>query len=726
MRLTILFTLFLSSVSAQDIPLGSWRTHFSYDRTQLAESTLSQVFAAADVGLYSVDRASGEVVKYSTLDGLQGVDISALSYDPQLSVLLVGYRSGNLDMILPDGIRNLDLVSSSQVIGSKSVRDIEFSGNRAYVATDYGMLEIEIPGGEVRATYRELGQGAEQIAVRDVAFASDSVFLVTENGWQSAPLDGTDLADFRNWNYSAFTADLFQAGTTDQILYLLSTDTLFRYASGKLLAIREEGGYRGMFFGNTELYLFTNDRIERIGASGTSLGFIEDPLFSLLNDVEIDPEGGIWVADDRKGLLSNVQGVFQSYAPSGPVRSDMFSISSTDNGIAAFSGGWSPGGLSFGREAEWSVFADGIWMNDSPPAGEFSDIVDGLIREGQTFLASAGDGLLEITDGNIQQYDDSNSPLQAAGDGRVIIADILDRGEEVFLLNYASSTPLLSKEGETWRTYEGLPPITSFATGLELTGDVAWMRILPSRGGGLVAYDLESGNVRFLNEQPDQGSLASRTIFDLERDREGFLWIGTARGVSLLFNPLDLDGPINAIEPVFEGRPLLVDRNVYAIASDGGNRKWMGTDQGAWLFDALADNLILHFTATNSPLPSDVVLDIAVDDRSGEVFFLTDEGMASYRADATSAGREHSNVRIFPNPVMRTFQGDVGISGLSRNAIIKITDVKGRLIYQTRANGGTATWPVRSSAVSATGIYLVFSASEDGEETYIGKIAVIE
>ncbi|MEJ2004828.1 MAG: hypothetical protein P8X57_07670, partial [Cyclobacteriaceae bacterium] len=67
----------------------------------------------------------------------------------------------------------------------------------------------------------------------------------------------------------------------------------------------------------------------------------------------------------------------------------------------------------------------------------------------------------------------------------------------------------------------------------------------------------------------------------------------------------------------------------------------------------------------------------------------------------------------------------VGISGLARDAIVRITDVSGRLIYQTRANGGTAAWPVRQMNRLNTGMYLVFSASEDGEESYVGKIAVI-
>ena len=147
-----------------------------------------------------------------------------------------------------------------------------------------------------------------------------------------------------------------------------------------------------------------------------------------------------------------------------------------------------------------------------------------------------------------------------------------------------------------------------------------------------------------------------------------------------------------------------------------------------WLFNPSGETLIHNFTNNNSPLPSNLIVDIEINDETGEVFFSTDNGVVSFRADATASAQQFQNVKIFPNPVTPEFSGTVGISGLSTDAIVKITDVAGKTVWETRANGGMAAWNVRDARGrrASTGIYLVFSASPDGVESLVGKIAVVE
>jgi hypothetical protein len=112
---------------------------------------------------------------------------------------------------------------------------------------------------------------------------------------------------------------------------------------------------------------------------------------------------------------------------------------------------------------------------------------------------------------------------------------------------------------------------------------------------------------------------------------------------------------------------------------------------------------------------------------SGEVFFGTDAGIASYRSDASEASSSFKEIRIYPNPVRPGYSGLITIDGLAQNAEIRITDAAGYLIYQTKANGGTATWPgTRLDGTKPnSGVLYVFGINEDGTETSMGKFVYI-
>jgi hypothetical protein len=145
------------------------------------------------------------------------------------------------------------------------------------------------------------------------------------------------------------------------------------------------------------------------------------------------------------------------------------------------------------------------------------------------------------------------------------------------------------------------------------------------------------------------------------------------------------------------------------------------------LYDSDGETLIHHFTTDNSPLMSNNVLNIGIMQATGEVFFGTEDGIASYRADALPAGKQMGEISIFPNPVKPNFNGTIGITGMPDNSLVKITDINGQLVYQTFSNGSMATWNGHNFAgqfVSA-GVYLVFCIDSAGTETNVGKILVV-
>ncbi|PWK26704.1 two component regulator with propeller domain [Arcicella aurantiaca] len=228
------------------------------------------------------------------------------------------------------------------------------------------------------------------------------------------------------------------------------------------------------------------------------------------------------------------------------------------------------------------------------------------------------------------------------------------------------------------------------------------------------------------------GNLPSNTVKSLALDRDGQMWVGTDKGVVVFDSPNAVFSGKNfdAYTPVFEKRRLLGNETITSIAVDGGNRKWMGTKNGIFLFNPDGTELVSNFTEKNSPLPTNEILYITAEPKTGEVYIRTSKGMVSYRGTATegSLKQVENAVKVFPNPVRPDFEGQIGIEGLVENAYVKITDVAGNLVYETRANGGTAVWNGRTLAGGRveTGIYLIFSGNAKGEETLVSRLAVVK
>ena len=263
---------------------------------------------------------------------------------------------------------------------------------------------------------------------------------------------------------------------------------------------------------------------------------------------------------------------------------------------------------------------------------------------------------------------------------------------------------------------------------LDLDGN-RWIR----RGdfGGILVINPKNQR-QFVFSGVGSGNLPSNNVKSLAIDRDGQMWVGTDRGVVVFDNPSAVFSGKNfdAYTPVFERRRLLGNETITSIAIDGGNRKWMGTKNGIFLFSPDGTELISNFNEKNSPLPSNEISYITAELNTGEVYIRTSKGMVSYRGSATegSLKQDENKVKVFPNPVRPDFEGQIGIEGLVENAFVKITDIAGNLVYETRANGGTAVWNgnTLSGGRVETGIYLIFSTNKKGEETLVSRLAVVK
>jgi hypothetical protein len=228
----------------------------------------------------------------------------------------------------------------------------------------------------------------------------------------------------------------------------------------------------------------------------------------------------------------------------------------------------------------------------------------------------------------------------------------------------------------------------------------------------------------------NNGNLPSNKVTSIIEDNDGAIWVGTDNGIGI-FNCGDISKEAcNAYLPIVKTNGfnayLFQKETIQCMAVDAANRKWIGTNNGAWLISQDGLSIIEHFTKENSPLPTDTIYQIVIEPTNGEVFFQTSQEWVSYRGTATKAVNHQAAVFIYPNPVPPNFNGPISFKNLVENVQVKITDLTGKLVFQTRAQGGQAIWNGKTYEGNsvATGIYLVFIRDDEGNEKGVGKIMI--
>ena len=164
------------------------------------------------------------------------------------------------------------------------------------------------------------------------------------------------------------------------------------------------------------------------------------------------------------------------------------------------------------------------------------------------------------------------------------------------------------------------------------------------------------------------------------------------------------------------------------IVVDGANQKWIATRGGGlFLMSEDGTQTINAFSQDNSPLFSDNIQALAINNISGELYIATELGVMGYKGNATAANPIFSSLKVYPNPVRPDYQGNIGISGTTKNAEIKITDANGKLVFTTNSYGGQAVWDgyTSSGSLAISGVYYVFATSEDGYSSEKTKLLLM-
>lgn len=774
MKKGLFFLLFLSCFTPVigQIETGHWRLHTATLRALDIATDNEFVYTAYENGLMKYHLDSKEKTLVNRMNGLSDILLSCLYYDTLDQALYIGYQNGNIDKIQDNKVYNIPAIKLATLSGSKKVNRFYRSDEDVFVATDFGVVVINTLKNEIKDTYYP-SNGNEPIldiesqgqklyaltATKLYVGTKGNVLLPSPEGWQE---------DIRvpSWSYGTYAAieqahnELYVLAKStdygnDTILKLLPTEYInFQYNSTGL-EIANLTNHMG------QLDVLADGSLLSFNASGqvveSVLSFYLGIYFRPNQMVVLD-NGDKWMADEFSGAIRTIgEYSYEKITYPGPPRNDFYAMDWYKGKLAIASGRLefkSPGFLRHG----YYVFQNEDWtFNDNNTLSQWQgiDIHDFIdvsinpknINEVAVSTYSAYPlSIINTENNNCTLYDNNNSLLQLslAGNGWSLASDVCyDSKGNLWVLNGWADRPLTVKlQDNTWWAYDcGVDARNKYTTRMVIDADQnLWFA---TETNGLFGYNYSE---TFDNLGDDQsinltngdfsGALPSNNVTALAIDIDGELWIGTDAGFAVLYNPANtfnaVPGDFNAqrIKVRFEGNVeyVLGSTHITDIEVDGGNRKWMATSgAGLVLLSADGSEIIEQFTKENSPLISNNIYDIKMNQETGELFIITDLGLVSYRSNASWDDADYSSTKVFPNPVRPNYDGVITIQGIRYDSDVKVTDVAGNLIYKTTSNGGTATWDgkrVDGSKVES-GVYLIWTATNAGGSKKVGKVVVV-
>ena len=747
----ILFTnllLLASIIQAQSIKVGEWRDHLSYFETFDVCAQGDLIYTSTDKALFVYNKNDQSIERLNTLNGLSDANVSAISSNQ--TTLIVGYENGNLDIIENNKTENLADIKRASIIANKRINSINIEADIAYLSCGFGIVVLDLQKREIKDTYY-IGAGGTYMNIIGTSISNNKLFAATEQGIYTADLNQTNLADFQAWEKMSFkeNAKINLIETYAGKLFAniqgntFNSDSLYTYDGANWELFSHPYSNVSLKVSDNKLVVTSKYGVNRYNEDLESLQNLSSGVFNFSKKefrAGIYLDGEYWIADKNNGLLHYKNGNSEQIIPTGPHKSDVAQIQNFGDEIWLAHGSkdenWDP----TWSKNELSILKNDFWSHTSTLLeNEIHDPVAIAQRGNITYVASWQAGLAELENKELSiLYNNSNSSLQKRfphDDWTNIGALEFDSQGNLWCTNAQTLEPLSVQytNGE-WESFSLGNTVTenqNLAKLLIDQNDQKWVQL---KNNGLIVFDeTRSGTkAKKISNGENNGNLNSDRVFSMAEDLDGEIWIGTDNGVCVFYDP----------SAIFEGEKaatIIVTQDGYNthllngllindIEIDGANRKWFATNNsGVVLTSENGTEEIYHFTAENSPLFSNKVIDIEINQESGEVFFATDKGLISYRSGATEGSNDFSNVLVFPNPVKPDYEGTISIKGLLTDAVVKITDISGNLVYKTTALGGQANWDGKRTNGEEvnSGVYLIFCSDEDGNENHVSKLLIV-
>ena len=760
--MSLLFILVLfQGVKAAD---ENWTLYPSYHNATYCQVAGDKVYVLASGALFSYNKSDNEVRTYDKITTLSDIDIAHIRYSNFLNALVVVYSNANIDILYDDeSVYNISDFKNKS-LPDKTINNIDIQGSTAYISTSFGIVVLDLENMEFDNTYN-LG-----LDTYCAYLYNGFLYAGTKSGFYCCDVT-KNLLDKNNWqqiyNEYVMTSLCELGGKLYCQIKKLGLYTFTHNPKRLYPVVYNEGeAYHTMYKLGNEIIAPAKNKVSVISGDGNVVTYKNSGSNHIVKDGDI-----FWDCKGYKGVVQceivngRVEESAMPVVPNSPKRNYCEFMKFTSTGKLLVAGGninyfdvvFHDGTLMeyHGKDDRWINFPEDTVKSVTglKKYRNVCSVDEDPLEPGHYFAGSFGNGVFEFRNGTfVQYYGYDNSPLESVvPDSRDYIrvpTVRFDKEGNLWCVNtdVKDIIKVLKKDG-TWVSlnYKEMEYMATVVKPYIDSRGWLWVTVIQNQPGLFCAkmnntpFDTSDDvTKKWLHKFTNQDGVSYDIyqLYDIAEDNDGAIWVGTNVGVFVIDNPERFfnDGVFKQIKIARNDGTGLADyfmSGVYIkdIEVDGANRKWIGTNSnGIYLVSADGQETIHHFTTENSPLPSDCIESIAINDVTGEVFIGTDKGIASYRSDATVAADklEKNNVYAYPNPVRADYSGNISVIGLTHGCSVKIVDAAGYLVNEGESNGGMYSWNGRNARGEkvASGVYYVLTYDSDGREGVATKILI--
>ncbi len=766
----ILFTGLISNSISQSA-IGSWADHVGFSNCISVCKMGNKIYACNYSSVLIYNKTDNEIEKLNKINGLSDVGIKLLRENPYNNKVMVVYENSNIDFISGDeSVANYSDLFRKNFSGKKNINEVLYVGKMAYLSCGFGIALFDTDKLEIKDTYI-IGPGGSNLEVFQVAFTDSFIYAATPNGLLRCNHKTKLLNDFNNW---------------EKITSGIAQGYYGHVVNHNGIIIAGYSPFKQSGIGNQDtLYQFSNNtwskfpyigfpyHVKKIKSLGSSLCILDqfgslffnsswtvsayvtqyDNKNTYPSDAIIDGQD-YWIADLIYGLIKtggsnpfyspnyiNINGINKSSVSNFDIYKGKIALSP----ILVNNAGGSP----YSKEG-LNVFENGEWSytrKEGTTGDTIIDICSVLIDrkdDSKIWASSWINGLLEFKNNSLikvyNEYNTNNSIAPVIPNWwRCSGMDMDEDGNLWFAVSDVIKYLSVRKTNGAFQNFT-IDGSARFVRKLMCDrNNQIWM--LHERDQGLSVCKINKNTSNFsiesykvLNKNVGNGNLGSNSVFSIAEDKDGKIWVGTALGLRVFNSPGSIftGGPVDG-EPIkiFQDgnvELLLESEVVTCIDVDDANNKWVGTQAGGvFCFSPDGQRQIHRFTKDNSPLYSNEIVDIKCDGKTGNVYIGSTIGIQTYKSVTIEGAEDYSGIKTFPNPVKPGYAGNVYITGLLDNSIVKIADESGNFVWETKSQGGRIEWPLKTFAGNkvTSGVYVVYAALPTAELKVVSKVLVI-